>query len=98
MAHDDGIGAASPKVCRRLEGADARLHGKILRIDDDARIESRRGETRKHKIFAEIHQKLRDKLARRAGRRLDVDEQRRLDETVARAPMMVDDNDLCDAF
>ena len=98
MTYDDGIRASSPKIGRRLEGADARLHGKVFRIDDDARIERCRREAREHEVVAEVHQKLRHKLARRARCRLDVDEQRRLDEALARAAMVVDDDDLRDAL
>ena len=42
VAHDDGIGAAPAQVGRRVERAHARLHGEVLRIDDDARVERRR--------------------------------------------------------
>ena len=39
---NDGVGARPPEVRRRIERAHARLHGEVLRIDDDARVERRR--------------------------------------------------------
>ena len=97
MADHDGIGTAAPQVGCGIEGAHARLHGEVLRVDDEARVERRGLDAREHEVIAEVHQELRDELTRRARGRLDVDEQRVLDEVLA-AAVVVDDDDAVDAL
>ena len=61
-AHNFRIGTATAQICGCIKGAYARLDGKILRVDDDTRLERRRFKLVQLHIFLVVLNQLRDEL------------------------------------